>query len=120
VLTAQGDPIHVFTSRKTGDPLEDAHYNPYSSRFFLRQDATARLFYIHLVDSALHVACLRYKHSHSPHAVIASSGVLTNTEILTLCLFIELAIYTYARMRKHVVFIDDTETLIDVKRSVPM
>ncbi|KAF2650305.1 hypothetical protein K491DRAFT_720853 [Lophiostoma macrostomum CBS 122681] len=73
------------------------------------EEILARMSYIHVVDNLIHIIWLRYFISNAPYTAYRN-----NSEILTLQLVVSVVIYTYARMRTHVVFDhDDEETSID-------
>ena len=103
VFNTQGAPVWAFNSEKD-DALPDDWYDPYWPMFLPWRDVAVRLSYIHLVDNAIHVVWLRYLAADAPY----TTGI-NNSEIMTLLLFISLAVYTYARMRTHVVFTSDSE-----------
>lgn len=110
-----GDPVWTFTSEKTDDPT-DMLYFLYSLIFRPWRDIAVRLSYIHLVDNAIHVIWFRYFHVDAPY-----TAYINNSEILTILLFVTLAVYTYARMRTHVYFDDNvTGPLVDIKSTVPL
>lgn len=56
-----------------------------------------RLAYIHIFDATIHVVWLLYYVLGVPY-----TAYLNNSEMLTILLFLQTAIYTIARMRSHV------------------
>ncbi|KAL1794205.1 hypothetical protein ACET3X_007626 [Alternaria dauci] len=110
------NPIWRFTSEKTGKPSEDAMYTPYSLMFRPWRDIAVRLSYIHLIGNTIRAIWLRYLHFDAPY-----TAYMNNSEILTLLLFLSLAVYTHARMRTHIYFDDAaTESLSNNKSTVPL
>lgn len=87
---------------------------PFSPAFLPWTDTTIRLAYLTLLDNTMFVLWLRYGYQHAPY-----SPHISNSEILTILLFISMALYTYARMRTHVVFLNDEELGLE-KQSAPL
>jgi len=110
-----GHPVWTFTVDETGNKSTDAFYSPYNLIFRPWRDIAVRLSYVHLIDNAIHVIWFRYFHADTPY-----TAYVNNSEMLTILLFVILAVYTYTRMRTHVYFDNNTtEPLVDTKRSVP-
>ena len=67
-----------------------------------------------LFDNIMFVLWLRYAYQHGPY-----TRYVSNSEILTILLFFSMILYTYARMRTHVVFSEDEEMGLE-KQSTPL
>jgi hypothetical protein len=112
IIDEHGATVWNFTSQ-TNEKLEQTEYQ-YAPLYHPWQDTVVRLSYIHIVDNLIHVYWLRFSLSNGPYTTY-----INNSEILTLLLFTEMGIYTYARMASHVVFEvnDDEETCIGMEKS---
>lgn len=105
-----GHPVWTFTVDET-----DAFTSPYNLIFRPWRDIAVRLSYVHLIDNAIHVIWFRYFHVDAPY-----TAYVNNSEMLTILLFVVLAVYTYTRMRTHVYFdTNTTEPLVDTESIVP-
>ncbi|KAI4622203.1 hypothetical protein J4E83_004943 [Alternaria metachromatica] len=110
-----GHPVWTFTVDKSDEETTDALYSPYNLIFRPWRDIAVRLSYVHLIDNAIHVIWFRYFHVDAPY-----TAYVNNSEILTIILFVLLAVYTYTRMRTHVYFDNNTtEPLVDTESIVP-
>lgn len=96
-----GRSIWTFTAEKTGEPTHDDLHNPYAPMFLPWKDLVVRLSYVHVIDNAVHVLWLRYFASDTPY-----TAYINVSEILTVMLFLAMVLYTWARVRTHVVFDD--------------
>jgi hypothetical protein len=93
------------TERETNTEREPDFFPP----FYPWEDILVRLSYIHVIDNLVHVLWMRYFITNAPYTLYVN-----NSEILTGLLAIALMVYTYARMRTHILFDrDDEETLIN-------
>lgn len=116
VHDVSGRAVWTFTSTKIGKPELDAVlYNSYSPIFLRWRDTAVRLSYIHLIDNTIHVISLRYFDVAVPYTTY-----INNSEILTIALFFTLAMYTYARVRTHVLSSPQSGPLIDIEDGVPI
>ena len=76
----------------------------YRKSYMPMSEITIRLGYIHIVDNLIHVIWLRYYIENGPYTLY-----INNSEIFTLVLLLQMAVYTYARMRTHVTFVRDAD-----------
>jgi hypothetical protein len=84
--------------------------------FPLGEDIAVRLSYIHLIDNTIHIIWLRYFTADAPY-----TAYVNNSEILTILLFATLVVYTAARIRIHVYYVEEEPNLlIDIKSEVPI
>lgn len=113
VLDENGAVEWVFTSEEK----PDERYEAYSPTYMPWQDTIVRLSYIHMVDNLIHVLWLRFYQSSGPY-----TSYLNNSELFTLLLFIQMGLYTYSRIKSHVIFThgDDEEMVIDVEKTTPV
>jgi hypothetical protein len=102
VVSAEGTAVWMFTSEKDDLIPEDEQvfYFRYAQVFLPWRAVVVRLAYISLFDNLVYVVWMRYAVENAPY-----TSYINNSEILTLLLFILLALYTYARMRTHVIFV---------------
>jgi hypothetical protein len=111
-----GRPVWTFTSEKTDDPVKDDIYNACSPIFLSWRDIAVRLSYVYLIDNTIHFIWFRYFIADAPYTLY-----LDNSEILTMLLFVILALYTYARTITHVFFNDnEIGLLVDIKNPIPL
>jgi len=71
------------------------------------QDAIIRLAYYHLFENAVRVLCLRYYHPHNEGAPYTT--YINNSEILTGLLALQVAAWTYCKMRENAKMLGDVE-----------
>ncbi|KAF2108746.1 hypothetical protein BDV96DRAFT_605497 [Lophiotrema nucula] len=132
VLNQHGMKIHTFVAKdwkpdtreakyvsdiisKTSDRIGFNIFNTYIPRYLPEPDVIVRLSYIHLVDNIIHVVWLRYFYEHGPYTIY-----INNSELLTVSVFTQLVIYTYARMKSHIVFTNNELPLVEVKSTAPL
>ncbi|KAF2804943.1 uncharacterized protein BDZ99DRAFT_146103 [Mytilinidion resinicola] len=72
--------------------------------YFPWRDLTVRLGYIHVIDNFLHVIWLRYFYADGPY-----TAHINNSELFTVLLVVQVAVYSYARRCTCVKLHDDVE-----------
>ncbi|KAF2711538.1 hypothetical protein K504DRAFT_465298 [Pleomassaria siparia CBS 279.74] len=95
--------------------IQEANLN--SHTYFPWKDTIVRLSYIHIIDNLIHIIWLRFYLDNGPY-----TSYINNSEILTAVLLIEMAVYTYARIKSHVVFEfeDDEKSFMTLEKKVPV